>query len=108
MSKIMDRLMQQYLNQDVSVLHYDKITETYQKIAYVSVNKNLTLIEKLEQAFTKTNNIDCAWWENKEISALFAGKSCRSTSVGDIVMVDGKKYSCEDNGWKTLNGDIVK
>jgi|TARA_R110002111_G_C5691759_1_gene344858 hypothetical protein len=50
----------------------------------------------------KTNTINSAWWRNEEITPMFAGNSCRSTSVGDVVVVDEKKFECEPVGWKEL------
>ena len=35
---------------------------------------------------------------NEEITPMFAGNSCRSTSVGDVVEVDKKKYKCNPVG----------
>jgi hypothetical protein len=108
MSKILDKLLKHYMNEDVAVLHYDKTTKKSEVVAYVSVNKNLPLAKKLEEAFVKTNSIHIAWWKNEEVETVFVGKSCRSTSVGDMVILDEKTYRCEDNGWKTLDGEIVK
>ena len=55
-----------------------------------------------QEAFMKTNTINSAWWRNEEITPMFAGNSCRSTSVGDVVVVDEKKFECEPVGWKQL------
>ena len=101
MKKIMDNLLKHYMNQDVAVFHTDEEGNS-DIVAYVSVNKNLSTSKKLEEAFMKTNTISSAWWRNEEITPMFAGNSCRSTSVGDVVVVDEKKYKCEPVGWKQL------
>ena len=103
MSEIMDNLLRHYMNQDVAVLHFNQETEKTEVVAYVSVNKNLSDNKKLEVAFEKTNNIDCAWWENKEVTPQFKGTGCRSTSVGDVVIIEEQKYFCEPNGWKKIS-----
>jgi len=101
MKKIMDNLLKHYMNQDVAVFHTDEKGNS-DIVAYVSVNKNLSTSKKLEEAFMKTNTINSAWWRNEEITPMFAGNSCRSTSVGDVVVVDEKKFECEPVGWKEL------
>jgi len=103
MSEIMDSLLRHYMNQDVAVLHFNQETEKTEVVAYVSVNKNLSDNKKLEIAFEKTNNIDCAWWENKEVEKAFKSGVCRSTSVGDVVRIEDKKYMCIPNGWKKID-----
>ena len=101
MKKIMDSLLKHYMNQDVTVFHTDEEGNS-DIVAYVSVNKNLSTSKKLEEAFMKTNTINSAWWRNEEITPMFAGNSCRSTSVGDVVVVDEKKFECEPVGWKEI------
>jgi len=101
MKQIMNNLLRHYMYQDVAVFHTDEEGNN-DIVAYVSVNKNLPLTRKLEEAFMKTNTINSAWWRNEEITPMFAGNTCRSTSVGDVVMVDEKKYKCEPVGWKEL------
>ena len=101
MNDIMDSLLRHYMNQDVTVFHTDEEGNSG-IVAYVSVNKNLSTSKKLEEAFMKTNTISSAWWRNEEITPMFAGSTCRSTSVGDVVEVDKKKYKCDSVGWKEL------
>jgi|TARA_B100000780_G_scaffold198311_1_gene140199 hypothetical protein len=101
MKQMMASLLKHYMNQDIAVFHYDEEGNS-EVVAYVSVNKNLSTTKKLEEAFMKTNSISIAWWKNEEVTTTFAGNSCRSTSVGDVVVVDEKKYKCEPVGWKEL------
>lgn len=55
--------------------------------------------DDLEVAFEKTNSIDAAWWTNKGVSKTFPGKGARSTSVGDLAILNGVTYRCEALGW---------
>ena len=50
-----------------------------------------------------TNSIDDAWWNNKEVAAMFEGDGCRSTSAGDYVLVGDTKYLCADFGWDKIS-----
>ena len=89
--------------QEVAVIHaaYGLPPRT---VAFVEVPKNATVYEKLELAFKLTNNIDCGWWENEEVTPMFPDKEgCRSTSVGDMVLIGTEKYVCESQGWEKLN-----
>ena len=63
---------------------------TPRTVAFVEVPKNATVDEKLELAFELTNSIDCAWWENDEVTPTFPDEDggCRSTSVDDMVLID--------------------
>ena len=77
-------------------------------VAFVEVDAALPIRKKLEIAFVKTNTITEAWWRNDGVEYLAPEKTCRSTSVGDMVLVGKTKYVCDMNGWKTLDGEIVK
>ena len=77
--------------------------ETPRTVAFVEVPKNVTVNDKLELAFKLTNSINYAWWENKEVTPMFPDKEgCRSTSVGDMVLVGTEKYVCVSTGWKKV------
>ena len=60
-----------------------------------------------EEAFVLTNSISKAWYKNTEITKLFEGLYCRSTSSGDIVTVSRKgsvnAYKCDATGWSTTD-----
>ena len=56
-------------------------------VAFVEVEKEWTDMEKLEYTFMKTNSITDAWWNNEGITKMFGGETCRSTSVGDMVLL---------------------
>ena len=100
-----DALMKNYdimvLKDTVTVIHH-AFGDINKTVATVSVDKNLTDLEKCEKAFMLTNSIHDAWWNNKEVAAMFDGDGCRSTSVGDQVLVDDIKYLCADFGWEKI------
>ena len=85
----------------VAVIHaaYEDSPRT---VALVNVEKTLTTKEKLERAYMLTNSIDAAWYTNEEVVYMGPEKSCRSTSVGDMVLIGTKKYKCEVAGWSEV------
>jgi hypothetical protein len=54
----------------------------------------------LDVAFQRTNHIDAGWHEAPGIECLVTRP--RSTSVGDVVVVDGLASLCMSAGWTTL------
>ena len=85
----------------VAVIHA-AYEDTPQTVAFVEVPKSATTNRKLEIAFMLTNSIDYAWWENEEVTPMFPEKGCRSTSVGDMVLIGTEKYICENVGWRKV------
>ena len=85
----------------VAVIHA-AFDETAHTVALVEVKKDMTTTEKLEFAFMKTNSIEDAWWNNAEITKMFDGDGCRSSSVGDMILVGKDKYKCESMGWEKI------
>ena len=77
-------------------------------VAFVEVDAALPIRKKLEIAFVKTNTITEAWWRNDGVTYIGTAPTCRSTSVGDMVLIGKDKYVCNMNGWKTLAGEIVR
>ena len=77
-------------------------------VAFVEIDAALPIRKKLEIAFVKTNTINEAWWRNDGVEYIAPEKTCRSTSVGDMVLIGKDKYVCDMTGWKTLDGEIVK
>ena len=96
-----EALMKTLLCETAAVIHViDKGAAT---VALVDVEKGATDMKKLETAFMKTNSITDAWWNNEGITKMFGGETCRSTSVGDMVLLSsGKKYKCEMAGWSEI------
>ena len=100
MSKI-DPLTKNLLCEDVLVIHA-AYEDTPRTVAFVSGEKKLTDTEKLEPAFMKTNTIENAWWSNADVPKMFGGGACRSTSVGDMILIGTTKYKGEPTGWSVV------
>ena len=77
-------------------------------VAFVEIDAALPIRKKLEIAFVKTNTINEAWWRNDGVTYIGTGPTCRSTSVGDMVLIGKDKYVCDMTGWKTLDGEEVR
>ena len=101
MSKI-DALMKTYEGVDtVSVIH-SAFDETPHVVAMVEVSAKMSTNEKLEKAFMLTNSINDAWWNNEGVTPMFGDKGCRSTSVGDMILIGTEKYKCDSMGWSLV------
>ena len=105
MSKKLDALLKNFGTETVAVIHNypSKRPLPPVTVALVTVDKKISTDDKLEKAFMLTNSIDDAWWNNKEVTKMFDGDSCRSTSVGDMVLVGTMKYKCESSGWSEVS-----
>ena len=98
MNKKTEALLSTYLKEKVAVIH-SAFEDSPRTVAFVEVDKSLSIEEKLDIAFIKTNSLNEAWWDNKEVTAMFPDKTCRSTSVGDMALVGNMKYKYESTGW---------
>ena len=101
MNKKTEALLSTYLKEKVAVIH-SAFEDSPRTVAFVEVDKSLSIEEKLDIAFVKTNSLNEAWWDNKEVTAMFPNKTCRSTSDGDMVLVGKVKYKCEPIGWSVI------
>ena len=91
----------------VSVIHcaFEDIPRT---VAFVEVDKTLPIRKKLEIAFVKTNTMTQSWVRNEGVEYIGFRPECRSTSVGDMVLIGTTKYVCKMDGWEFLDGEAVK
>ena len=98
MNEALTKNYEKIYKEKIAVIHaaYEDIPRT---VAMVEVSKSATVNEKLELAFRLTNSIEYAWWENEEVTPMFPEQGCRSTSVGDMVLIGTEKYVCENMGW---------
>ena len=86
----------------VAVIH-SAMEDSPRTVALVNVEKTLATKEKLERAYMLTNSIDAAWYTSDEVEYIGPEKSCRSTSVGDMIRLEnGKKFKCEPAGWSEV------
>jgi hypothetical protein len=53
--------------------------------------------DSVEEAYGLTNHVDREWWDNPGVELV--GPKTRSTSTGDVVVVNGQGYKCESFGW---------
>ena len=104
MSKLIDNYDKMYNKEMVSVIH-TAFEDIPRVVAMVWVNSKNSITEKLDKAFMLTNSINDAWWNNKEVTPMFPDATCRSTSVGDMVLVGNRKYEfvgTEELVWKEV------
>ena len=101
MNKKLDALMSTLNDEKVSVIH-DNGPAGPNVVAFIDMPKTLTTSEKLERAFMLTNSIDDAWYKGKEITKMFEGAGCRSTMVGDMVLIGKEKFKVEPMGWSKV------
>ena len=101
MNKKLDALMKTLNDVTVAVIH-DNGPAGVNTVAFIDMPKVMSVSEKLEHAFMLTNSIDDAWYNNKGITKMFDGDGCRSTMVGDMVLIGTDKYKCEGNGWSKV------
>ena len=71
-------------------------------VAFVEVEKEWTDMKKLEYTFMKTNSINEAWYTSEDVEYIGPKPGCRSTSVGDKVLVGKTTYVCESAGWSKV------
>ena len=101
MNKKTEALLKTLTTEEVAVIH-SAYEDKPRAVALLSVDKSLSVEGKLEKAFMLTNTIDEAWYTSKKVRYIGPDKSCRSTAVGDFVLVGSDKYECKDVGWSKM------
>ena len=101
MSKKLDALMSTLNDEKVSVIH-DNGPAGPNVVAFIDMPKTLTTSEKLERAFMLTNSIEDAWYNNERVTKMISGAGCRSTMVGDMVLIGKEKFKVEPMGWSKV------
>jgi hypothetical protein len=80
-----DREVRWALNQGASIASIQELIWTAQ-LRYTAVARVDT--SSPQEAFQLTNSIDTDWWKNSKVHRFFAAADgCRSTSVGDIIVL---------------------
>lgn len=102
MSKKLDALMKTMNDCTVTVIHNNGPAGPSNAVAFIDMPKDLSTTAKLERAFMLTNSIDSAWYKSPEITKLFEGPGCRSSMVGDYVLIENEKFKVEKNGWSKV------
>jgi len=93
--------METGLTEMISVIHA-AFNEKPHVVAMITMDKALPVSKKLEKAFMLTNSVNDAWWNNKDVTPMFPERGCRSTSVGDMVLIGTEKFKCETSGWSEV------
>lgn len=55
----------------------------------------------LHMAYQYTNSIDSHWSNNERVVAL--KPRCRSTSIGDVILLNNTYFVCAPLGWHKVN-----
>ena len=101
--------------EQVAVIH-TAFEDSPSTVAFVKVKEDMTLSEKLEQAYRWTQNIFDSWSlkmpedGNDDVIVMgdvSEGLGLRSTSVGDQVLVGTEKYVVAPCGFETLEGEKI-
>ena len=101
MNKKAEALMKTLTTDQVAVIH-SAFEDKPRTVAFIAMDKSMSVDEKLERAFMLTNTIDEAWYTSDKVNYIGPEKSCRSTSVGDFVLVGKTKYECGHDGWNAV------
>ena len=101
MNKKTEALMKTLTTDQVAVIH-SAFEDKPRTVAFIAMDKSMSVDEKLERAFMLTNTIDDAWYTSDKVNYIGPEKSCRSTSVGDFVLVGKTKYECGHDGWNAV------
>lgn len=92
----------QFGHEQVARISLRTIHEEFDAVAIIEGDEAASE-DALEDAFELTNHIDRPWWENEGVRLC---KESRSTSVGDLVVIErGEReefWRCERVGWKRL------
>jgi uncharacterized SAM-binding protein YcdF (DUF218 family) len=85
----------------------DKSMSVYQEVAEVVIDQDVVSDAQvniiLDFVYAMSQNVSQSWLKNIGVKALNDIKESRSTSTGDIVVIDDVKYRCEWIGWKKLD-----
>ena len=98
---LMDALFKKLYMETVAVIHSAN-EDSPRTVALLNVDKSWSVEKKLEKAFMLTNSVDAAWYKSDNLVYMGPDKACRSTMVGDMVLIGTKKYKCEDSGWSEV------
>ena len=80
--------------------------DAFVKAATIQLLHNEKPADALNRAYRMTQNDDYAWTNKKSI--VSTGQSGRSTSVGDVIMVNDKAWRCMPVGWQEVQTSEVK
>ena len=99
MNKILQNNLNKVTKDIATVIQKDWKDGSEKIVAEVYLDKNLSLLDKIDKAFMLTNSIDDAWWNNDDVNALY---KTRSTSVGDKVIINNKTFEYSASGFREI------
>ena len=104
MSKKLDALLTTLEKKDAikcAVIHaaYEDAPRT---VALIEFPPDMSESDMLERAFMYTNSVNASWYTGEKVTYVGPEKACRSTSVGDMVLLGKKKFKCEALGWTEM------
>jgi hypothetical protein len=70
----------------------------FREVARVQIAGDPTPDQALEEAWSQTQHMDRPWWDNPSVE-LVGPRTARSTSIGDVAIVGGSRYTCGAVGW---------
>ncbi len=76
----------------------------YMHVADVETEADWEPEQKLEHAFTRTNSVHGYWGLHHDVTLAVAGGRFRSTSIGDVVELDGVPWMVASAGFVKLPG----
>jgi len=99
MNKILQNNLNKVTKDIATVIQKDWKDGSEKIVAEVYLDKNLSLLDKIDKAFMLTNSIDDAWWNNDDVNALY---KTRSTSVGDKIIINNKTFEYCASGFREI------
>ena len=76
-------------------------SKNYIKVAEIELVDNVE--RPLSLGFELTNSIENSWYKNPYIKATpYAKEGCRSTSVGDVIQMQGKSFMVAGCGFTEI------
>ena len=99
MNKILQNNLNKVTKDTATVIQKDWKDGSEKIVAEVYLDKNLSLLQKIDKAFMLTNSINDAWWNNNDVNALY---KTRSTSVGDKVIINNKTFEYCVSGFREI------
>jgi len=85
-----------FISDKIELLEFTKrklLSKSYGAVADIKFNENYTQDQILELSFEMTNSISNSWFDNEHINVYSIAKDgCRSSSIGDIIEIDGLSF----------------
>lgn len=80
----------------------DKNNGKFQLVAVIELSSELTIDSMLSKSFRYTQSLESHWSENSNVTAIGNINELRSTSVGDMVMINNEFYAVDSYGFRKI------